>query len=144
MPDLEAKRQQDARMLARNQFLYIKIPVLRHAHEADPYHLREDQIDRLLQDHGAGSIAGWGDSLGELLPNGTRAVAYTRIDIDVADIAAARALLHTQLPALGVPVGTQIHYSRQQNHLEDRLLEAGWLMEQPVVQQRGGTSDRFV
>lgn len=46
MPDLEAKRQQDARSLARNQFLYVKIPVLRH--ESDPYHLREDKIDQLL------------------------------------------------------------------------------------------------
>lgn len=135
-PDLEAKRQQDARMMARNQYLYIKIPVLRHAQEADPYHLREDKIDRLLQNQGAGSVAGWGDSLGDLLPNGTRAVAYTRIDVDVADISAARALLHAQLPALGVPMGTQIHYSRQQNHLEDRLLEAGWALEQPVFAPR--------
>ena len=137
-PDLEDKRQQDARMLARNQYLYVKIPVLRHEHESDPYHLREDKIDQLLKDQGAGSVAGWGASMGEPLPNGTRPVAYTRIDVDVTDIAAARAILQTKLPALGVPTGTQIHYSLDQKHHEDRLLESGWLLEQPVLASRPG------
>lgn len=135
-PDLEAKRQQDARLLARNKFLYIKIPVLRHAQEADPYHLREDKIDQLLKTQGAGTVAGWGSSMGEPLPNGTRPVAYTRIDVDVTDIAAARAILQAHLPALGAPTGTQIHYTLDQKHHEDRLLASGWLLEQPVLAPR--------
>ena len=137
MPDtgLAAKREQEARWRARDQYLYIKIPVLRRAREADPDHLREDKIDQLLKAHGVGTVVGWGSSMGEPLPNGTRPIAYTRIDVEVADITAARAVLQTQLPALGVPTGTQIHYIVDQKHHQDCLLESGWLLEQPVLEQ---------
>jgi hypothetical protein len=90
-------------------FLYVKIPFARHA--SDGIHQLEDKLDQLLVAHGLGAVAGWGDSLGEALPDGSRLVAFTRIDVDVRDLPLAVALLQANLPSFGAPAGTQIHYT---------------------------------
>ena len=104
------------------QFLYVKIPIAQS--DLDQFFRLEDHIDRILIEHGVGSVLSWGDSLGDLLPDGSRPVAYTRIDVDVSNIASARTLLLTSLPALGVPTGTEIHYMIERQHMQDIYSES--------------------
>jgi hypothetical protein len=116
---------------ARTQFMIVKIPVV--ADVDDLYHQREDRIDRALRAKGLGAVIGWGDSLGETLAGGSRRVAYTRVDLDVADVEAARAELQEVLAALGAPAGTEIHYSRGDASVADVYAPPEWRLAQPVV-----------
>lgn len=116
-----------SRASTTSQFLYVKIPVA--AATADPFHQLENRLDHMLKDQGIGSVAGWGDSLDDG-QSGIRAIAFTRIDIDVADIGTARTILQTILPGLGAPAGTEIHYSIRHKHYEDIYTAPGWLLEQ--------------
>src|SRR5690348_5074913 len=93
---------------ARTQFMAVKIPVV--AHVDDRYHLREDRIDQALKAKGLGSVLGWGDSLGEVAAGRSRRVAFTRVDLDVVDVEAARSELQAVLAAIDAPAGTEIHY----------------------------------
>lgn len=110
------------------QFLYVKIPVVEDV--LDQFHRLEDKVDQILSESGVGSVAGWGESLGDALADGSRPVAYTRIDVDVSDVGSARTLLQTTLPALGAPTGTEIHYTIDQRHLKDIYFESEWLCHQ--------------
>lgn len=109
-------------------FLYLKIPIAKYAH--DQTRDFEDKIDQLLRENGVGSVAGWGDSLGEALANGTRPVAFTRIDVDVTDLDSALAFLQARLPSLGAPSGTEIHCTINQRRRKDILAESTWLLDQ--------------
>ena len=113
------------------QFVYVRIPVNRRR-GTDPLHQREDQIDQALRAQGIGTVVGWGDSLGERRADGSRVAAYIRIDINVSDLAAARATLQHLLPQLDAPAGTEIHYTQQGLSLQDLATATGWLLEQPV------------
>jgi hypothetical protein len=119
---------------ARPLFLYVKIPVTKDV--VDPIHSREDAIDQALRKKGVGSVLGWGSSLGEVQPDGSREVAYTRIDIDVTNIDAARTLLQATLPALVVPAGTEIHYTIEQQNQKDVYVQSEWLLNQPDISSR--------
>jgi hypothetical protein len=123
LPDTSAPLRSSAAL----QFLYVKIPLA--AGVADPFHRLENRLDHILQDKGIGSVAGWGDSLDDR-QSGIRAVAFSRIDIDVTDIGVARVILHTALPELGAAAGTEIHYSISHKHYEDVYTAPGWLLEQ--------------
>ena len=111
-------------------FLYIKIPVAKHV--PNHSHEMEDKVDQLLTESGLGSVAGWGDSLGVALPDGSRPVAYTRIDVDVANLDSARELLRAKLPGLGAPAGTEIHFTIDHRHRKDTYAVPDWLPDQPA------------
>lgn len=113
----------------RREFMVVKIPVVEDVD--DRWHQREERIDQALRADGLGAVLGWGDSLGEPTPRGRRRVAFTRVDIDVSDIAAGRRLLQTALPAIGVPPGTEIHYSFGRLRFADVFAPPEWLLEQP-------------
>lgn len=115
----------------RRDFMVVKIPVVEDVD--DRWHQREERIDEALRGRGIGSVLGWGDSLGEATPRGRRRVAFTRVDIDVSDIAAGRALLQSALPAIGVPPGTEIHYSVGRVRFADIYTPPDWLLAQPQV-----------
>ncbi|WP_143044931.1 hypothetical protein [Variovorax sp. YR216] len=116
---------------ARTQFMIVKIPVVPDAD--DLYHQREDRIDQALKAKGLGTVIGWGDSLGEARAGGSRRVAYTRVDLDVLEIEAARAELQVILSAIGAPAGTEIHYSRDGASVADIYAPPEWRLAQPVV-----------
>lgn len=116
---------------ARSEFMAVKIPVVGDVD--DQWHQREDRIDEALRAKGLGSVLGWGDSLGEALPGGALRVAFTRVDLDVSNIAAARAALQLALPAIGLPLGTEIHYAIDGSRLADIYGPSGWLLGQPTV-----------
>ncbi|MDL2357748.1 MAG: hypothetical protein QFF03_21050 [Pseudomonadota bacterium] len=109
-------------------FLYLKVPIAKHVH--DQSREFEDNIDRLLKENGVGSVAGWGDSLGEALATGIRPVAFTRIDVDVTDLISAIALLHANLASLGAPSGTEIHSTFDQRRRKDILADSMWVVDQ--------------
>ncbi|MDM0109041.1 hypothetical protein QTH97_29140 [Variovorax sp. J22R24] len=117
----------------RTQFMAVKIPVAKD--DDDRLHLREDKIDQALRSKSLGSVLGWGDSLGEASPGGQRPVAYTRVDLDVVDVGAARTELQAALVAIGVPAGTEIHYGIEGISLADIYTPPGWQLGQPVVRR---------
>jgi hypothetical protein len=110
-------------------FLYVKIPVVDQV--PDQTHQMEDKVDQILKATGMGEVAGWGDSVGAALADGRRPVVYTRIDVDVVNLASARTLLQANLPSFGAPAGTEIHYMVDHLHYKDIYFESKWLQDQP-------------
>lgn len=129
---------QPAARYARSEFIAVKIPVVQDVD--DQWHQREDRIDEVLRAKGLGSVLGWGDSLGDDSPGGLRRVAFTRVDLDVSDLAAAREELRSALPAMGLPLGTEIHYTIERSRLADIYGPAGWLLGQAVGVSRAAGS----
>ncbi|MBB3180785.1 hypothetical protein FHW64_005219 [Variovorax sp. Sphag1AA] len=117
--------------------MMVKIPVV--ADVDDLYHQREDRIDQALKAKGLGTVIGWGDSLGEARGGRSRRVAYTRVDLDVVEVEAARAELQAVLAAIGTPAGTEIHYSRDGVSVADVFAPPDWQIAQPMLH---GVRDR--
>ena len=98
-------------------FVYVKIPVT-DGIESDDRSL-DEAIDQALVERRLGSVLSWGSSLGERDSDGMRPVAFHRIDVQVDDLDAARAVLHAVLPGLGVPPATELHYAGDGKHRLD-------------------------
>ncbi|WP_431274977.1 hypothetical protein ACQ858_00660 [Variovorax ureilyticus] len=111
--------------------MFVKIPVV--ADVDDLYHQREDRIDQALKAKSLGTVIGWGDSLGEVRAGGSPRVAYTRVDLDVANVEAARVALQEVLAAIGTPAGTEIHYTRDGASVADVYAPPEWRLAQPVA-----------
>ncbi|MBO9689572.1 hypothetical protein [Roseateles chitosanitabidus] len=103
-------------------FLYLKLPT--HALPAD--HGLEDRIDLALRDADAGSVLGWGESLGDAPPGRMRPLAFLRVDIESDALDTTRRVLQALLPTLGVPDGTELHYTRDHRALQDQLRAGVW------------------
>lgn len=116
----------------QTSFVYVKIPLKLHA-RTDPFHQRENELARLLQEARAGEVIGWGQSLGDPTQDGSLPVLYQRIDITTSDIDFARTTLRSELETLGVPAGTEIHYSRSGTMLMDVYGRQHWRLDQPSV-----------
>ncbi|WAC72955.1 hypothetical protein OU995_26165 [Roseateles sp. SL47] len=106
-------------------FIYLKLPT----HELPADHRLEDRIDQTLRDAGLGTVLGWGSSLGDAPPGQMRPLAFLRIDIEAEDLDGARLLLRQLLPEVGVPVGTELHFTRAHQPLQDVLEPTGWRLE---------------
>lgn len=117
-------------------FIYLKLPT----HELPEDHRLEDRIDQALRDARVGSVLGWGSSLGEAPPGQMRPLAFLRIDIEADDLDGARQVLRQFLPVAGVPIGTELHFSRGHQPLQDLLDgDDGWRLDLPV----GGAKRAF-
>lgn len=115
-----------------SHFVYLKLPRTAGDAAGADDHRVAIALERVLGEQGLGSVMGWGDSLGARRPvDGRRAVAFQRVDIAVADLAAALPALHRALDALGVPPGTEIHYRRDEQPLLDLRGDAGWQQALP-------------
>ena len=95
---------------APSLFVYVKIPLFRHS-TVDPFHLREHELASRLQAAQAGEVIGWGQSLSDAAEDGEQHPLHQRIDITTQDLAHTRRSLQQILPTLLVPVGTEIHYT---------------------------------
>ena len=116
------------------QFMAVKIPVA--LDDDNRLHLREDKIDQALRSKSASDRCSAGETLSATpLPTGVRRAAFTRVDLDVVDIGAARTQLQAALVAIGVPAGTEIHYGVEGISLADIYAPPGWRLAQPVVRQ---------
>ncbi len=110
-------------------FIYVKLPgAIGPADRGERY---EDRIDPVLAQEGLGSVSGGGSSLGVEGPDGSRAIEFCGIDIDVTDCERARAVLRKLLPVLQAPFGTELHYTRSGVRLQDEYGSAGWVLEMP-------------
>lgn len=117
-----------------DSFVYVKIPV--HRRDIDPLHQRETQIDDALQAQAIGTVVGWGDSLGERDSQGLRRAAYMRVDIATPQPEAVRQALRELLPTLGAGIGTEIHYTLNDQHLMDVVQSEGWALALRVALSR--------
>src|SRR6478672_9437679 len=110
------------------KFIYIKLPGNIQPIERGARF--EDKIDPVLAQDNLGAISGGGSLLGDPRPDGTRIVESCGIDVDVTDRDRALVVLRNLLPKLDAPLGTQLHYTRDNSRLQDNLLESGWQIEQ--------------
>ena len=111
------------------QFVYIKIP--EPIQPLDRASLFEDPIDSALAPRSLGHVSGGGSLLGQALPNGTRPIEFSGIDVDTTDREAALELLRKLLPELGVPAGTELHYTAASVKLQDCFLGGSWTIGDP-------------
>lgn len=110
-------------------FIYVKVPVAGGEESAD--RSLDDSIDEALGQRGLGSVLGWGSSLGDAKADGSRPIAFHRIDIQANDLQSARFGLHQVLAAIGVPAGTEVHFFVDSRHLLDLYEPPGWRLDQP-------------
>jgi hypothetical protein len=110
-------------------FIYIKIPdPIGPLARGEKY---EDTLEPLLAEKGCGYVSGGGSGLGDAMPDGKRPIEFCGIDVETTDPDNARAILRTALPSLGAPEGTELHFTRSEQKLQDQFTNEGWLLEQP-------------
>ena len=126
-PQPEARPQQPAR--DPEGFVYVKIP--ESIMPIDRGSKYEDPLDERLVKAQLGTVTGGGSQLGDPLPDGKRYVVFCGIDIDVADLTKVLPFLRTELPTLGAPVGTELHYTQGGVRLQDEYQSDGWRLAQP-------------
>ncbi|MGC4073567.1 MAG: hypothetical protein QM760_13835 [Nibricoccus sp.] len=117
---------EEAEMLT--SFIYVKIP--EDIGPIDRGEKYEDPLEQKLSDAGLGHVSGGGSQLGDPLSDGSRPIEFCGLDVDVSDLAESLALLRAELPRLGAPDGTQIHYTIDDTKLQDTYLQGKWMLEQ--------------
>jgi hypothetical protein len=113
------------------QFIYLKIPG--NIGPIDRGDLFEDRIEPVLAERNLGSVSGGGSSLGDARPDGSRPISFCGIDIDTTSRDEALVVLRNLLPTLDAPIGTELHYTKNGQKLQDELAAEGWLLEKPRV-----------
>lgn len=108
------------------QFVYIKIPDA--IQPLDRARIFEDPIDAALEPTQLGHVSGGGSLLGDERPDGTRPIEFCGIDVDTTDRDAVLIVLRELLPGLGIPRGTELHYTAGDTKLQDRFLGADWVI----------------
>ena len=89
-----------------------------------------------LTEAGLGNISGGGSQMDDPYPDGRPRVAFCGIDITVTDRDSARNLLMKQLIALAA--ATEIHYTKDDIMLLDRLVDGTWIEGEPRTFQHPG------
>ena len=118
------------------ELIYIYLPESRGPIDrGDSY---EDPIDDELQLRSLGYVSGGGSSLSDELPDGRREIVDCGIDVDAVDVDAARELLREQLPSLGCPAGTQLHYREGDTPLQDEYDGSNWALGKPRTMMHPG------
>jgi hypothetical protein len=106
------------------QFIYIKIPgAIQPSDRSDIF---EGPIDMALASGKLGHVSGGGTLLGRTRPDGIRPIEFCGIDINTTDRETALKVLRNLLPALCVPLGTELHYTAEGIRLQDRFLGTEW------------------
>jgi hypothetical protein len=110
-------------------FIYVKIPEsLGPIDRGTKY---EDPLDDRLRTGGLGEITGGGSQLGDEGPDGSRAIEFCGIDVDLTELERGLALLRDVLVELAAPTGTELHYEDDGVKLQDELSAKGWLLRRP-------------
>ena len=112
-----------------DRFVYLKIPAdIGPLVRAERF---EDPIDDALAQEGLGEVSGGGSSLGLARPDGSRPIEFCGIDIDCSDREATLALLRVLLPGLGLPAGSELHYTAGGQRLQDAFDGEVWAVGDP-------------
>ena len=98
----------------------------------------EDPLQEALSAARAGEITGGGSMLGDERPDGSRAIQFCGIDVDVTELEPGLALLRSALPQLGVPAGSELHYTRGEVRLLDRWTGSDWQVGLPREMRHPG------
>jgi hypothetical protein len=85
-----------------------------------------------------GKISGGGSQMDTPYPDGRPRVEFCGIDITVTDRDRARSLLMKTLNMLAAPSGTEIHYTKGEAMLLDRLVDGAWVEGEPRTFQHPG------
>jgi hypothetical protein len=113
-------------------FVYIMIPEsIGPMNRGEKY---EGPLTAALEREQAAEITGGGSQLGDERPDGTRPIESCGIDINVTDAwtrESTLTLLRSELVGLGVPIGTELHYTIDGSRLKDQLVHGGWVQRQP-------------
>ncbi|MFN4297730.1 MAG: hypothetical protein ACK4FB_12915 [Brevundimonas sp.] len=117
-------------------FVYVRMPG--DAQPTERHYLFEDPIEEQLKIRNLGYISGGGSLQSAPDENGVRRIELTGIDIEAEDLDAVRALLRNLLPGLGAPVGTQIEFTLEDQRLQDRLIDSGWIEREPRTDRHPG------
>ena len=113
------------------QFIYVKIPG--EIGPMDRGEMFEDKIEPVLAEKNLGSVSGGGSSLGDARPDGSRPIEFCGIDIDTKSRDEALFVLRSLLPTLDAPIGTELHYTKNGQKLQDEFANNGWVLEKPRV-----------
>lgn len=105
-------------------FAYAKIPAAGLS-EADQARLHA-LVDEHLTATAAGTLVGWGASVGEPDAQGRRPVAFHRLDVEVQRIDTALPVLRQALQAWPAPAGTELHYHERGQARVERHDNGGW------------------
>jgi hypothetical protein len=113
-------------------FVYIKIPLLRHTLELQRF--IEQGLDDRLRSNRAGEILSSGTSIHNIGADGSRIHDYHRIDLQLASLQQGLAMLRSALEQLHAPAGTELHYTtRERVALHDLLTASGWVAGQAAA-----------
>jgi len=115
---VEADRSQLA------DFVYVKIPEsLMPLDRGDKY---DDPLLTILESKGVGEVTGGGSSLGDEQPDGKRLIEFIGLDVDLNDLDTGLPIVREALVQLGAPSGTEIHYTRGAEKLQDIFNNGEW------------------
>lgn len=110
-------------------FVYVKIPEdILPLKRCEKY---EDPLDEVLKPNGLGEVSGGGSQLGKPHSDGSASIEFCGIDIDGPTLEPILAVLRGTLPTLGVPEGTEIHYTSGDQRLQDVFEDGSWSVGHP-------------
>jgi hypothetical protein len=107
-------------------FIYVMIPAA--IQPIDRGTRFEDPLEAKLQEAHLGTVSGGGSQLSAPDSEGRKHIEFCGLDVDVTDREQARTLLREELPHLGAPVGTELHYTSNGKRLLDRYEANGWIL----------------
>lgn len=111
---------------ARVDFIYLKLPADAALGERlDALHA---SLDEVLQASDLGAVIGWGRSLGGPPPGPP---SWHRVDIESPDAERALPLLRSSLATLQAPAGSELHYSRAGQALQEDWGGQAWAAPRP-------------
>ena len=118
------------------ELIYVMIPG--NLGPMDRGDLFEDPLDDELQRTELGYVSGGGSSLGDEQPDGTRQVEFCGIDVEALNLDKTLEMLRGHLPGLECPIGTQLHYRKEDEPLQDEFDGTSWLIGQPRTMMHPG------
>ncbi len=108
-------------------FVYVKIPEgLMPMDRGDKY---DDPLLDILTEKGLGEVTGGGSSLGDERPDGTRPIEFIGVDVELNDLETGLPVLRDAVVQLGAPSGTELHYTRDGEKLQDVFEDGTWQLE---------------
>jgi len=122
------KARQSAQSSELTAFIYIKVPAdIGPLDRGEKY---EDPLELKLGEAGLGHVSGGGSQLSDKRSDGSQAIEFCGLDVEVTDLEKALVLLRTELPRLGIPEGTQLHYTIGDAKLQDAFERGSWVVAQ--------------
>jgi hypothetical protein len=117
-------------------FIYVMIPAA--IQPIDRGTQFEDPLEIKLKEEQLGTISGGGSQLSAPDAEGRQHIEFCGLDVDVKDRDRARSLLREELPRVGAPIGTELHYTRNGLRLLDRYGLDGWSLDNERIMLHPG------